>query len=946
MGEVIGSGAFGVVHKGLLLETKQTVAIKKMHPLDLHNGVPSTIMEEISLLEEMEHDNIVKTSVNRLLEALPNTDKEGYMIFEYLDYDLEKFMKKFPKISKNKQRIKNFMRQILSGLAYCHKLKIMHRDLRPANLLVDHEGSVVKIADFGLARKFGSPLGEYCPEVVNLCYMPPEILLGSHLYTTHVDVWSVGCIFAEMINHQRLCNEFFEKDCLNKIFRCACVHAHLLFIYIFPLKAYLYAVYFYCSIMGTPDATTWPGVTSLPDYKPDDFPKQDPKNLAEYVPNLDPAGVDLLSLLNWQYKLGKVIGLGAYSTVHKDLNLKTNQIVAIKRLYTFDYKNGVPYTTIREISMLKEMDHINIVKSLVNRLLDVIRNTKNEWYIIFDYLDLDLEKYMVTYLEDSMDKHRIKCIMHRILSGVMYCHKHRIMHQDLKPDNLLIDLNASVVKIADFGMARAFHIPLRAYSPELTLAPLHDPITAAPPRQYHENICSGPSFATSLSMSGIELPGQLARVQGAAPLGGSKGSALAGIELLEPVPAKKGRSRKGIETNKPSPNEANILASMISQPSPTPIVPPLEDSAVKENHDSLSQPYSAKKTKKVGTKAKQQQNQSFEKELQEKLQQLRIKKYEMGEVIESGAFSVVNKGLLLETKQTVAIKKVYASDDLHNGAPSTIMQEISLLNEMEHANIVKTSINRLLEAIPITDKEGYMIFEYLDYDLEKFMKKFPKKSKNKQRIKNFLRQILSGLAYCHELKIVHCDLRPDNLLVDHDGSVVKIADFGLARKFGSPLGEYCPEVVNLYYMPPEILLGSHLYSTHVDVWSVGCIFAEMINHRHLFNKFFEKDRLQKIFSIMGTPDATTWPGVTSLPDYIPDDFPKQDPKNLAEYVPNLEPAGVDLLSVSCCLFAMLCINPARRISALDALAHAYFKNDDGDDDEEEEDYDGDDAAEK
>ncbi|KAI8024419.1 hypothetical protein LOK49_LG03G01960 [Camellia lanceoleosa] len=321
IGEVIGSGAFGVVYKGLLLETKQTVAIKKMHPLDLHYGVPSTIMEEISLLEEMEHDNIV-----RLLEALPNTDKEGYMIFEYLDYDLDKFIKKFPEISKNKQRIKNFMRQILSGLAYCHELKIIHRDLRPANLLVDYEGSVVKIADFGLARKFGSPLGEYCPEVVNLCYMPPEILLGSHLYTTHVDVWSVGCIFAEMINHQRLCNEFFEKDCLNKIF----------------------------SIMGTPDATTWPGVTSLPDYKPDDFPKQDPKNLAEYVPNLEPAGVDLLS-----------------------------------------------------------------------------------------------------------------CIMHQILSGVIYCHKHRIMHQDLKPDNLLIDLNASVVKIADFGMARAFHIPLRAYSPEV-----------------------------------------------------------------------------------------------------------------------------------------------------------------------------------------------------------------------------------------------------------------------------------------------------------------------------------------------------------------------------------------------------------------------------------------------------------------------------------------------
>ena len=123
-------------------------------------------------------------------------------------------------------------------------------------------------------------MGSFLHQVVNLCYMPPEILLGSHLYSTHVDVWSVGCIFAEMIDHQPLFNEFFEKDRLqtvHKIFRCACVHAHLLFIYIFPLKAYLYAVYFYCSIMGTPDATTWPGVTSLPDYEPDDFPKQDPK---------------------------------------------------------------------------------------------------------------------------------------------------------------------------------------------------------------------------------------------------------------------------------------------------------------------------------------------------------------------------------------------------------------------------------------------------------------------------------------------------------------------------------------------------------------------------------------------------------------------------------------------------------------------------------------------
>ncbi|KAH1050162.1 hypothetical protein AAZX31_08G076200 [Glycine max] len=232
---------------------------------------------------------------------------------------------------------------------------------------------------------------------------------------------------------------------------------------------------------------------------------------------------------------------------------------------------------------------------------------------------------------------------------------------------------------------------------------------------------------------------------------------------------------------------------------------------------------------------------------------------------------------------------------------------------MQHRNIVR------LQDVVHDEKSLYLVFEYLDLDLKKHMDSSPEFAKDPRQLKMFLYQILCGIAYCHSRRVLHRDLKPQNLLIDRSNNALKLADFGLARAFGIPVRTFTHEVVTLWYRAPEILLGSHHYSTPVDIWSVGCIFAEMVNQRPLFPGDSEIDELFKIFRIMGTPNEDTWPGVTSLPDFK-SAFPKWQPKDLKIVVPNLKPAGLDLLS------SMLYLDPSKRITARSALEHEYFKD--------------------
>ncbi|XP_041364501.1 cyclin-dependent kinase 1-like [Gigantopelta aegis] len=280
------------------------------------------------------------------------------------------------------------------------------------------------------------------------------------------------------------------------------------------------------------------------------------------------------------------------------------------------------------------------------------------------------------------------------------------------------------------------------------------------------------------------------------------------------------------------------------------------------------------------------------------------------EKIGEGTYGVVYKGRHKKTNRLVALKKIRLESE-EEGVPSTAIREISLLKELQHPNIV------CLEDVLMQESKLYLVFEFLSMDLKRYMDTIPSgKFMDKMLVKSYTYQILQGILFCHQRRVLHRDLKPQNLLIDNHG-VIKLADFGLARAFGIPVRVYTHEVVTLWYRAPEILLGSPRYSCPVDVWSIGCIFAEMVTKRPLFHGDSEIDQLFRIFRTMATPTEETWPGVSSLPDYKPT-FPCWKTNQLHTAVKQLDNVGLDLLQKT------LTYDPATRISCKNALSHQYF----------------------
>jgi cyclin-dependent kinase len=288
-----------------------------------------------------------------------------------------------------------------------------------------------------------------------------------------------------------------------------------------------------------------------------------------------------------------------------------------------------------------------------------------------------------------------------------------------------------------------------------------------------------------------------------------------------------------------------------------------------------------------------------------------MERYQKMEKIGEGTYGIVYKARDRVTNEITALKKIRLEAE-DEGIPSTAIREISLLKELQHPNIV-----RLYDVVH-TEHKLTLVFEFLDQDLKKYLDVCDS-GLDIPILKSFLYQLLTGVAYCHHHRVLHRDLKPPNLLINREGQL-KLADFGLARAFGIPVRSYTHEVVTLWYRAPDILLASRKYSTPVDIWSVGCIFAEMANGRPLFAGTSEADQLDKIFRLLGSPSISDYPGIVDLPDYVPDLLPRYPyPRNgIGSLVPTLDASGVDLLN------RMLQYDPAKRITAQKALEHPFF----------------------
>lgn len=228
----VGEGTYGKVYKATNSITDEYVALKKLRLESEREGFPITAMREIKLLQSFDHENVVG-----LLEMMVEHN-QIYMIFDYMDHDLTGLLT-HPDLKLTESHRKFIFKQLMEGLQYLHKKRVIHRDIKGSNILLDNIGRL-KIADFGLARTMNvlndGEIPDYTNRVITIWYRPPELLLGSTDYGREVDIWGVGCLLIELYSKIAAFQGFDEIGQLYKIF----------------------------NVMGTPNIENWPDMENLP----------------------------------------------------------------------------------------------------------------------------------------------------------------------------------------------------------------------------------------------------------------------------------------------------------------------------------------------------------------------------------------------------------------------------------------------------------------------------------------------------------------------------------------------------------------------------------------------------------------------------------------------------------------------------------------------------------
>ena len=293
--------------------------------------------------------------------------------------------------------------------------------------------------------------------------------------------------------------------------------------------------------------------------------------------------------------------------------------------------------------------------------------------------------------------------------------------------------------------------------------------------------------------------------------------------------------------------------------------------------------------------------------------------YEQLNKIDEGTYGVVFRARDKGTGAIRALKKV-KMDKEREGFPLTALREANILLSMQHPNVVGVTemvMGNSLDSI-------FMVMEFAEHDLKGLMETMTKPFTIPE-VKCLMTQLLGGVSYLHDNWVLHRDLKTSNVLVNNKGEL-KICDFGLARQYSDPLRPYTHMVVTLWYRAPELLLGQRLYSTGVDVWSLGCIMGELLCKDPLFQGKTEIDQIDRIFRVLGTPNEKIWPDFVNLPSVRKIKFPHQPYNNLRKKFPKISPNGG--VTLSDCGFdlmnKLLAYDPSRRMTCEDALNHAFF----------------------
>jgi cyclin-dependent kinase 7 len=289
-----------------------------------------------------------------------------------------------------------------------------------------------------------------------------------------------------------------------------------------------------------------------------------------------------------------------------------------------------------------------------------------------------------------------------------------------------------------------------------------------------------------------------------------------------------------------------------------------------------------------------------------------------GKKLGEGTYAIVYKGHLRDKPaKQVAIKKIKVIADNKDGLTLDAVREVKALQELSHPNIIS-----LLSVFSTKDQNLNLVLEYLPLgDLEVLIRDTKNVHYTVADIKAWMAMLCRGVWFCHENFILHRDIKPNNLLIAADGEV-KLADFGLARSFADPFSPMSHQVITRWYRPPELFYKARYYSGAVDVWSVGCVFAELVLRTPFMAGNSDLHQLELICQAIGSPTEENWPGVSSLDAYVPlqkDGItPVRSKTEFLSMFPTIGSSGVELL------MSMLSLNPAKRSTCREILHHEWW----------------------